>query len=182
MTRNFAVAAPAFNWVRIAAVAFTLVWLIGLAVPVPMVDVGASPAALAGHETELALQSLLVHGFAAMALLVVGWGLSRPLAITAAALSLIQWVLETAFAAGGPDGLIEATNRLDGVKMLVLAGLVLAGARVAPRWLRVLAPVTAVALVVSAAGYGLLVPSLAVAAIVSLPLLLISITGSGLTR
>ena len=40
-----------------------------------------------------------------------------------------------------------------------------------------LAPVAAVALVVSAAGYGLLVPSLAAAAFVSLPLLLLWITG-----
>src|SRR4051812_19603869 len=116
-----------------AAVAFTLVWLVGLAIPVPMVDVGASPGALAGHGTEWALQSLFVHGFAAGALLVVGWGLSRPLAIAAAALSVIQSVLDTSFAAGGPDGLMEATNRLDGVKMLVLAGLIVAGGRVAPR-------------------------------------------------
>ena len=182
MTRNLALAAPAFNWVRIAAVAFTLVWLIGLAVPVPMVDVNASPAGFSGHETELALRSLFVHGFAAVALLVVGWGLNRRLAIAAAALSLAQWVSETAFAAGGPGALIEATNRLDGVKMLVLAALIVVGARVAPRWLRVLAPVAAVALVVSAAGYGLLVPSLAAAAFVSLPLLLVWITGAGLSR
>jgi hypothetical protein len=179
MTRNFPLS---ISWLPVAAVAFTLVWLVGLAIPVPMVDVDASPAAFAGHETELALQSLFVHGFAAVALLVVGWGLSRPLAIAAAGLSLVQWVLETAFAAGGPDGLMEATNRLDGVKMLVLAGLIVAGARIAPRWLRALAPVAAIALVVSAAGYGLLVPSLAAAAFVSLPLLLIWITGSGLSR
>jgi hypothetical protein len=116
MTRNFALA---INWLPVAAVAFTLAWLIGLAIPVPMVDVNASPAALSGSETELALRSLFVHGFAAVALLVVGWGLSRPLAI---------------------------------------------------------------ALVVSAAGYGLLVPSLAAAAFVSLPLLLVWMTGSGLSR
>ena len=182
MTRNFALAAPAINWVRFAAVAFTLVWLIGLAIPVPMVDVNASAAALSGHETELALRSLFVHGFAAAALLVVGWGLSRPLAIAAAALSLVQWVLETAFAAGGPDALMEATNRVDGAKMLVMAALIGFGARFAPRWLRVLAPVAVIALVVSAAGYGLLVPSLAAAALISLPLLLVWITGSGLAR
>ncbi|HEX6024334.1 MAG TPA: hypothetical protein VFZ00_20265 [Solirubrobacter sp.] len=179
MTRNFALN---ISWLPVAAVGFTLVWLLGLAIPVPMVDVDASPAALAGHESEVALRSLFVHGFAAAALLAVGWGLSRPLAIAAAALSLMQWAMETAFAAGGPDALIEATNRVDGVKMLVLAALVLAGARLAPRWLRLLAPVTAVALVVSAAGYGLLVPPLAAAAFVSLPLLLIWITGSGLAR
>ena len=41
MTRNFVFA---IRSLPIAAVAFTLVWLIGLAIPVPMIDVDASPA------------------------------------------------------------------------------------------------------------------------------------------
>ena len=149
-----------------------------------MIDVDASPAGLSGHETELAVRSLFVHGFATRRLLVVGWGLSRPLAIAAAALSLMQWGLETAFAAGGPDRADrgdEPSRRREDARH----GRPDRGRRALDppaggcvcwhRW-------PPIALVVSAAGYGLLVPSLAAAAFVSLPLLLIWISGSGLSR
>jgi hypothetical protein len=66
--------------------------------------------------------------------------------------------------------------------MVALAGIVVAGAHAVPRWLRAVGVVLVPALIVSAAGYGLLIESLAPAAYVSLPLLLVWITGAGLGR
>jgi hypothetical protein len=183
---------------RTAAVGFSVAWIAGLFVPVPLIDVDASAsaaaAALGGHEGELALQSLLVHGLAAAAIVVItlavaralGQGLAGRIArgagLTAAGLSVVQCALELTFAGTSNGALIEAVNRLDGVKMVTLGVLALAGstAIMLPRWLRVIGPVLALAIFVSAAGYGLLMPALAPAAYVSLPLLLVWMTGSGL--
>jgi len=50
------------------------------------------------------------------------------------------------------------------------------------RWLQAVGAILAPALAVSAAGYLALVPSLALAAFVSLPLLLVWVTGAGLAK
>ena len=180
---------PAHGSLRLAAVGFTLAWLLGLAIPVPGTDVDATghavAAALAGHEAEVALRALLVHGLAAVALVTVAVALGRRAriaALVAAALSLAQWALETTLAAGGSGALMEAVNRLDGLKMIALAALVLAGSRTLPRWLQAVGAVLVPALAVSAAGYLALVPWLALAAFVSLPLLLVWVTGAGLAK
>jgi hypothetical protein len=185
----------------LAAIGYSLAWILGLMVPLPMVDLDASTQAVlgsvVGHEGAIALRSLLVHGLAAVALLTVAIALAkatgsrsvRVAGIVAAGLSLVQFVLELVLA--GPAGsdtitsLVEAVNRIDGVKMFALAALALAGAaairRTAglPRWLGGLGVVLAVALVLSGVGYALLIPALGQAAYVSLPLLLIWITGTG---
>jgi hypothetical protein len=183
---------------RTAAVGFSLAWIAGLSVPVPLVDVdapaSAAAAALSGHEGELAVQSLFVHGLAAAAIVVITLAVARALGdgraariaraagLGAAGLSVLQCVIELVFAATSEGGLIEAVNRLDGVKMVALGVLALAGSTVValPRPLRALGPALAVAIFLSAAGYGLLVPALAPAAYLSLPLLLVWMTGSGL--
>jgi hypothetical protein len=79
----------------------------------------------------------------------------------------------------------EAITRMDGVKMLVLAGMGLAGAGLArrgllPRWLGYAGAALAVAITVSGLGYLLLLSGLAAAAWVSLPLLLVWVAGAGI--
>ena len=77
--------------------------------------------------------------------------------------------------------LYESVNRLDGVKMLALAVLGLAGATsgVLPRWLRYAGITLAIAITCSAVAYLLLLPGLAGLAYVSGPLLLLFVTGTG---
>ena len=199
---------------RAAAAGFSLVWLIGLAIPVPAVDLDASGRAaldaVTGQEVATALRASFVHGFAALALAAVALGLARATAasgerrvarvaavagLTAAGLSVLQWSLELVLAgpvasageAGAADALVDAVNRVDGLKMLAIAALAVAGVTAArrvgvlPRWLVLLGPALALSLVIAAGGYGLLIPALAPAAFVALPLLMVWITGSGLS-
>jgi uncharacterized YccA/Bax inhibitor family protein len=80
----------------------------------------------------------------------------------------------------------DVINRLDGVKMLMLAGLAIAGFSLVqrgrtglPRWLAAVALALAAALAVSSIGYLLLLDGPALAAWVSLPLLLVWVCGTG---
>ncbi|WP_088289438.1 hypothetical protein [Kineosporia sp. A_224] len=119
--------------------------------------------------------------------------LLRRTAIAAGGISAFQGTLGLALALvavpRGADGaavlLFETVNRADGVKMFVLAGMALLGLRlgrlgVLPTWLTPVATLLAVSVAVSGVGYLLLVTTLAAAAYVSLPLLLVWVTGSGL--
>jgi hypothetical protein len=88
--------------------------------------------------------------------------------------------------AGAAGALFDTVNRLDGVKMLLLAavgaGALLAWrARVLPRPLNPVAVLLAAAMVISGIGYLLLLPALATAAYVSLPLLLLWVVAASLT-
>jgi hypothetical protein len=188
-------------WLLVAAVGYSLAWILGLMVPVPAVDIDASAQALlgsvVGHEGATALRALLTHGLAAVALATVAVALARATGarsvliagVVAAGLSLIQFVLELVLSgpagSGAVPSLVEAVNRIDGVKMFALAALALAGgaaarrSAVVPRWLGGLGYVLAMALVVSGVGYALLIPALGQAAYVSLPLLLIWVTSTG---
>ena len=82
--------------------------------------------------------------------------------------------------------LFALVNRLDGVKMLALAGTaaliapIRGTAPVLPRWLRVVTVPLVVALIVSACAYLTLSQSLAWTAFASGPLLLLWVTGTGL--
>jgi len=114
--------------------------------------------------------------------------------LAAVAISLVQCVLgvylTTSVVPAGhvtaAGDLTDAISRLDGVKMLVLAVLAVAGIALArgtsvlPGWLSYTGIALAVAIVVSGVGYLLLVDSLALAAWASLPLLLVWVTGSGI--
>jgi hypothetical protein len=114
--------------------------------------------------------------------------------IGAAIVSLIQCALGLWLAgAAVPDGeagragvLFDLINRMDGVKMLALAamafaavGLVRRGGLLS-RWLGYTAALLTAALTASGIGYLLLNDTLAQAAAVSLPLLLIWVAGAGL--
>ena len=114
--------------------------------------------------------------------------------LAAAAISLVQCGLGVYLAssvvpaghATAAGDLTNAISRLDGVKMIALAVLAVGAVAVArrtavlPGWLSYTGIALAVAIVVSGVGYLLLLDSLALAAWVSLPLLLVWVAGSGI--
>jgi hypothetical protein len=163
--------------------------------------------ALAGHRFAAGLQYALTEGVTALCLIAVVWAVAgntrpgrarptiRPAALAATVVSLAECGLGLWLSAGlartGEADLAGAVNdaitRLDGLKMVLLA-LVAAAVAVAvrdrtlplPRWLSPLAAVLAVAIALSGAGYLALSDAAATAAWVSLPLLIVFITASGL--
>jgi hypothetical protein len=113
--------------------------------------------------------------------------------LAAAGVSLTQWVLDLTLATTvAPAGdaarsgtVLEAINRLDGVKMLLLAtlavgGMALTRREVPPRRLGIVGAPLAVAIIASGLGYLLLIPALALLAYASGPLLLLWVTSVGL--
>lgn len=170
---------------------YVLSWAIGLLVGGPSLlpDASSTEVELAfSGSTAVLVFAVLVHGVAAVFFAALGWTLpgrgahplARALACLAAALSLLQLVGEVLMVVV-PDSVDAGAawvsiTRVDGVKMLVLAGLigaVLRGHGTGRRVLSVVSVVTMIALVVSGAGYVLLDPVVMEAASVSLPLLLI---------
>jgi hypothetical protein len=163
--------------------------------------------ALAGHQFAAGLQYALTEGVTALCLIAVIWAVTgnaksgrvrptmRLTALVATVVSLAEcglglW-LSTGLARPGEAGLAGAVNdaitRLDGLKMALLALLAIAAAVAIrdrtlplPRWLSPLAAVLAVAIAVSGVGYLALSDAAASAAWVSLPLLIVFITASGL--
>jgi hypothetical protein len=153
-------------------------------------------------------QYLLVEGLAAIALAVVVISLGRAArmrraeppgratvvaGLSAATVSLAQCALGQVLAgSAAPDGethragrLFDLINRMDGVKMFALAAMAVAGVGLArravlPRWLGYIAALLTCALIASGAGYLLLNTTLAQAVLVSGPLLLVWVTGTGL--
>jgi hypothetical protein len=204
-SRNL-IAAPA-----VAGIAYTAAWVLGLAVWPSNLDVAASNvkvvATFSAHQSAAMAQYLLVEGLAAIALAVVMIALRRAArrrgadrvgvatvvaGFTAVALSLAQCALGLVLAgAVAPDGetdragrLFDLINRMDGVKMVVLAAMAVTGVglvrrAVLPRWLGYTAALLAVALIVSGAGYRVLNATLAQAVFLSGPLLLVWVTGAG---
>jgi hypothetical protein len=188
----------------VTGIAYTLSWIAGLAVAAPSPRLTASgasiTAALAGHQAAVVAQFALTEGLPAVGLAVISIALARAArrsgaaghariiviaGLAAALISLVQFVLGTALAAAASPAaahlLYESVNRLDGVKMLALAVLGLAGATsgVLPRWLRYTGITLAIAITCSAVAYLLLLPGLAGLAYVSGPLLLLFVTGTG---
>ena len=207
--RNKLLTAPA-----VAGVAYLLAWVAGLAVWPSNLDVAATGSqvvtAYTGHRGVAMTQSLLVHGVAAVALVIVVLALGQAArrrdaeqlaratvvaGVSAAVVSLLQCALGLLLAGWAvPDGdsgqaglLFAAINRLDGVKMLALAAMAASGAalvrrtRLLPGWLGYLGALLAVALVVSGIGYLLLSSTLAPAAFVSGLLLLVWVTAAGIS-
>ena len=189
----------------ITGIAYTLSWIAGLAVAAPSPRLTASgaqiAAAFAGHQIAVAAQFALTEGLPAAGLAIVAIALARAarrsgaaaagraalIAGAAAALiSLLQFalgaVLDRTASPGTAHLLYDAVNRLDGVKMLALAVLGLAGAasRVLPRWLRYTGIALAIAITASGIAYLLLLQGLAILAIPSGLLLLAFITGTGI--
>jgi hypothetical protein len=163
-----------------------------------------------GHRVAATLQFLLTEGVPALALMVVVWALAgaaraageRRLAVSALAtgmlaciISFTQFLLGLDFigrvdAHGGANSVASldaAMNRLDGPKMFLLAALAMTGivlarrARLgAPRWLNHLGAALATSIVISGVGYLFLLSGPALAAWVSLPLLLVWATSIGI--
>ena len=92
-------------------------------------------------------------------------------------------VLAATSAPGTAHLLYDAVNRLDGVKMLALAVLAVAAAAsgVLPRWLRYAGIALAITITASGVAYLLLLQNLANLAIPAGVLLLVFITGTGIT-
>jgi len=197
----------------VAGIAYTAAWLVGLAVAPSSTNVRSTGAEVvagyAGHQAAAAAQFLLTEGIASLALAVVATALGRAglrvgarqaawltlgTGAAAATVGLVQCVLGLyltvsvvpADHASTAAAVTEAVNRLDGVKMFLLAAMAVAGTVLArqtgllPHWLRWAGVALAVAITASGVGYALLNNTFALAAWLSLPLLLAWVTGTGI--
>jgi hypothetical protein len=189
----------------ITGIAYALSWIAGLAIAAPSPKLTASgaqiAAALAGHQTAVAVQFALTEGLPAAGLAIIAIALARAARRSGAAaaawaaliaggaaalISLLQFVLGAVLAGTASPGtahlLYDAVNRLDGVKMFALAVLALAGAasRVLPRWLRYAGIALAIAIASSGIAYLLLLEGLAILAVPAGVMLLVFITGTGI--
>jgi hypothetical protein len=188
-------------------VGYTASWVVGLSIWSSSTKVRASGAEVlatyGGHEGVAMAQYLLTEGLPALGLgfVAVALGrragqsaLGRAVTITglvAAVISFVQFLLGVYLTgwsvpdkdAGAAGSLLEAITRLDGVKMLLLGALALTGTALArtgilPRRLGYTGVALAIALAVSGIGYLFLLSGPALAAWVSLPLLLVWVTGA----
>ncbi|MEU9419002.1 hypothetical protein [Streptomyces sp. NPDC048272] len=196
---------------RVAGYTHAAAWILGLAAAWGATpEVGDTHAgittAYADRPAPAVAQALLVHGVAAVGLVVVGSGLlgwsrrtSNPAAglagwagRVAGALALVQLVLELITVPGadlaspGRTGtLFEVIQRVDGVKMFALAAVAAAvcvasrHGTLLRRWEVVVGWVLTVTITASGIGYLLLSTALASTAFISLPLLLIWIAALG---
>jgi hypothetical protein len=178
----------------LVGIGYTLSWIAGLSVPAPSPSFTATDpqvaAALAGHGPAVALSFALTEGLPAIGIAVVSVALARAArsrlalitGLTAAAISVVMFALGLVMAAGTHPGLYQVIDRIDGVKMLLLAVLGIAGAcaAVLPRWLRYAGAALSVSIGVSGIAYLFLLPGLSAATAAGLVFLLVFITGSGL--
>jgi hypothetical protein len=191
-----------------AGVAYLAAWAAGLAAWPANLALNATAAqvtaAYRAHPAGAVTQYLLAEGLAGLLLGVVlasavlpaaGRRLARAaagLGATAVAISVVQCVLGLVLVTAAASAQVSLAgtlsaleNRLDGVKMLALAGTAacLAArrrARPAPRWLRAAAALAAIALASSAVAYLFLLNALAWTAYLSGPLLLAWIAATGI--
>jgi hypothetical protein len=156
---------------------YVVAWLVGL-VAAPARPTTTADEALAGflreHDGPLLAQSVLVHGVAGAALLVVAVRAGRALAsrasmttgVAAASLSFLQVALLAAAvvsaarrADGVAAGSLAAVDGVDSAKLLALAGFAFAASRAGrrsgalPTWVQVLGGTLALLLVLGAASF-----------------------------
>jgi hypothetical protein len=197
----------------IAGIVYPAVWIVGLAIwPSNLAITDSSREvvnAYGAHRSVAVAQFLLVEGIAAIALafvlvtvaraagragavlrsrVILGAGLTA--CVVSAAECVLGVVLATSLATPGhvhrAGEIFDAINRLDGVKMLLLATVIATAVsarrelRLA-RWLSGAGVTASVALVASGVGYLALNGVLAHATFLSLPLLLIWVSGTGVT-
>lgn len=192
---------PAGRWTSVAGAAYVTGWVLGLvAAPTASgTDAAAVHAHYAAHGPALAVQALLVHGLAGVALAVLGLVLPRALGLagrsaalvrtsglTAAAVSLVQTALTLVAVAGAGSAapastlaLVHAVDVADTLKLVLLAVFVPAvtvaarRAGMLPRWTALLA--TALVVLLPLGGAAFLVPNglLELLLVASLPLLLV---------
>ncbi len=196
-----------------SGIGYSLSWLVGLFVFSSSTEVRSSGtqvlSSFTGHQGAVALQYVLTEGLPAVFLAVVTWSLARAISerattsrrvvlaggLAAATVSLVQLALGLWLTVGLVSGRDTATagaifasiNRLDGVKMLLIAVIALATTRAIrrrdvrlPNWLAYVAAALAVTITLSAIGYLALDNTFAMAAWVSLPCLLVFVTGTGI--
>ncbi|KAA0024808.1 hypothetical protein [Antrihabitans cavernicola] len=197
------------NVTAMAAVGFALSWAVGLTVFSSSTSVRSTGAAVidtfAVHQDPAIVQYVFTEGIPAITLAVVVFGLARFANMTdrlrlilttcglgAAAVSsvecalgihLVGWVVPRADddAAGM---LFDAINRLDGVKMILLAAaagvtVMLARDGALPRWMLLPAIALVVTILISGVGYLFLLSGPAVFAWASLPLLIMWVLSTG---
>lgn len=197
----------------LAAAAYIVFWVLALTLWSGARSIDMSPQAVVGLYGGAPFQATITlifsEGLAAVPLLIVLVAIGRTVSrrgaigagrvvvatgVAAVAVSLTECAIGLVLALGAAPAhdaaasglLFDALNRLDGVKMLLLAACALAGSvgpawrvRALPLWLRVVGIALAVAIVASGIGYVFLIAPLAMAAYASLPLLLLWVSGSG---
>jgi hypothetical protein len=192
---------PAGRWTSVAAAAYVAAWVLGLAAAPSAagMDAAAVHDLYTAHAPALAVQALLVHGLAGVALAVLALVLPRALGVAgrtaallrasglaAAAVSLAQTALTLVALARAGDGaasstlaLVHAVDVADTVKLVLLAVFVPAvtvaarRAGMLPRWTLALAVVLAVLLPLGGASFLVPVTVLGLLLVASLPLLLV---------
>jgi hypothetical protein len=198
----------------LAGIGYTVAWIASFAPGAPMPSVNASGgqvlAAFAGHGWSTMAMFVLAEGIAAIALAVVvlvaaqaarrpgapraglaaaGFGLAAAI-VSWAELAMGAWLVFGVVPSGRAataGTLWHALNRVDGVKMFLLAAMAVALAAlsvtsaVLPRWLAPLGFLLAASLVTSGLGWVLLAPGLAASVWVSGVLLLAFVTATGVT-
>jgi hypothetical protein len=194
---------PARTAPVVAGATYVGAWLAGLGAHPSGVDLRAGADEIvrhyAAHGAGAAISSLLVHGIAAGALAVVVTSVHRHRTthasaararlyrvggLTAVTVSLAQMLVGLLLAlrptVATADTLFDALNRLDGLKLVVLAGVAVAAVRLdLPGWVRRLGLPLAATLLVSGVGFLLLDSGLATVAAPALFLLLVWVAASG---
>ncbi|MGI8677165.1 MAG: hypothetical protein ACR2LX_00470 [Jatrophihabitans sp.] len=197
----------------VSGIAYSLSWVVGLFVFSSSTEVRSSGTQVlrsyTGHQGAVALQYVLTEGLPAVLLAAVACLLAQAISerattkrrlvlaggLAAATVSLVQLALGLWLSvgvisdrdAGAAGAIFRSINRLDGVKMLLIAVVALVATRAIrrrdvhlPNWLAQVAAALAATITVSAIGYLALDNTFAVAAWVSLPCLLIFVTGTGI--
>ena len=195
----------------LAGLVYVAAWIVGLGIwpsNVAITDSSREVVNVYGaHRSVGVVQFLLVEGVAAIALVFVIVAVARAAGhagavapsrfilgagLTACLVSVVEGVLGvvlvTSLASPAhvhrAGEVFDAINRLDGVKMLLLATVITTAALARrelglPRWLSATGVMASLALLVSGVGYLALDGDLADAAFLSLPLLLIWVAGTG---
>jgi hypothetical protein len=205
---------PAFRLLPlISGIAYSLSWVIGLLIFSSSTEVRSTGTQIlvgyTGHQAAVALQYVLTEGLPAVFLAAVTWSLARAISerarmtrrvvlaggLAAATVSLVQlglglWLSVHLVSDRDPhavEAIFRSINRLDGVKMLLIAVLALAAMRAIrernvslPERLAHVAAAVAATITISAFGYLTLDDTLVVAAWASLPCLLVFVTSTGM--
>ena len=191
----------------VAGIAYSTAWIAGLTIYSSSTDVHTSAdqllAEYAGHQGAAIAQYAITEGVTSVLLVTVALAIARKgvhaiffggAAALAALIGLTEatlgiWAAGPATSDGAANtvaGLVEAVNRLDGMKMFALSAMAVAGVLLArrtglfPRWLQWTGVVLAVTITLSGIGYLLLLGTLSVAAYASLPLLMLDVTAAGI--